>query len=49
MTTNKSKVHCRRHTKEIGGAYKMFVVKPEGKTPLGRPRGKWEDNIEVDI
>jgi hypothetical protein len=25
------------------------VGKPEGKRPLGRPRRKWEDNIEVDL
>ena len=23
--------------------------KPEGKRPLGRPRHRWEDNIEVDL
>ena len=23
--------------------------KPEGKRPLGRPRGRWEDNIKVDL
>ena len=23
--------------------------KPEGKTPLGRPRRRWEDNIRFDI
>jgi hypothetical protein len=23
--------------------------KPEGKTPLGRPRLRWEDNIKMDI
>ena len=21
--------------------------RPEGKTPLGRPRGRWEDNIKM--
>jgi len=25
------------------------VGKPEGKRPLGRPRGRWEDNIEMDL
>jgi hypothetical protein len=25
------------------------VRKSEGKRPLGRPRGKWEDNIEMDL
>jgi hypothetical protein len=25
------------------------VEKPEGKRPLGRPRHKWMDNIEMDL
>jgi hypothetical protein len=25
------------------------VSKPEVKRPLGRPRGKWVDNIEIDL
>jgi hypothetical protein len=29
-------------------AHKL-VVKPEGKRPLGRPRRKWVDNIEMDL
>jgi len=24
------------------------VGKPEGKRPFGRPRHRWEDNIEMD-
>ena len=23
--------------------------KPEGKTPLGRPRRRWEDNTKMDL
>ena len=23
--------------------------KPEGKRPLGRPRRRWDDNIEIDL
>ena len=26
-----------------------LVGKPEGKRPLGRPRGRWEDNIKLDL
>ena len=26
-----------------------LVGKPEGKRPLGRPRRRWEDNIEMDL
>jgi hypothetical protein len=29
--------------------YKILIGKPEGKTPLGSPRRRWEDNIEMDI
>ena len=31
------------------GVYRVLVVKPEGKRPLGRPRRRWEDNIKMDI
>ena len=31
------------------GLYKILVGKPEGKRPLGRPRGRWEDNIKMDL
>jgi hypothetical protein len=27
----------------------FLVGKPEGKTPLGRPRRKWVDNIKMDL
>jgi hypothetical protein len=29
--------------------HRVLVGKPEGKRSLGRPRRKWEDNIEMDI
>jgi hypothetical protein len=28
---------------------RILVGKPEGKTPLGRPRRRWEDNIKIDL
>jgi hypothetical protein len=31
------------------GAYRVFVERPEGKRPLGRPRPRWENNIKVDL
>jgi hypothetical protein len=31
------------------GVFRVLVGKPEGKTPLGRPRRRWEDNIKMDI
>jgi len=27
----------------------VLVGKPEGKGPLGRPRRRWKDNIEMDL
>jgi hypothetical protein len=29
--------------------YRVLVGKAEGKRPLGRPRRRWEDNIEMDL
>jgi hypothetical protein len=29
--------------------YRILVRKPEGKTPLGRPRRRWEGNIKMDL
>jgi hypothetical protein len=29
--------------------YRVFVAKPEGKRPLGRPRRRLEDNIKMDL
>jgi hypothetical protein len=33
---------------EKKNAYRIFVGKPEGKRPLGRPRRGW-DNIRMDL
>jgi hypothetical protein len=29
--------------------YKVLVGKPKGKSPLGRPRRRWEDGIIMDL
>jgi hypothetical protein len=29
--------------------YGVLVGKPEGKRPFGRPRRRWEDNINLDL
>jgi hypothetical protein len=29
--------------------YRLWVGKPEGKRPLGRPRRTWVDNIKMDL
>jgi hypothetical protein len=34
---------------EKRNAYSVFVGKPEGRKPLGRPRRRWLDNIRVDL
>jgi hypothetical protein len=31
------------------GVYRVLVVRPEGKRPLGRPRHRWEDKIKLDL
>jgi hypothetical protein len=30
-------------------AYRIFVEKPEGKRPLGRPRRSWFNRIKMDL
>ena len=30
-------------------AFKILTGKPTGKIPLGRPRGRWKDNIKINI
>ena len=34
---------------QFRNAYRVLVGKPESKIPLGRPRGRWEDNIKMDL
>jgi hypothetical protein len=34
---------------EKRNAYRILVGMPEGKRPLGRPRRRWVDNIEMDL
>jgi hypothetical protein len=40
------------HVARIGEdrrVYKVLVGKPEGKSPLGRSRHRWEDGIRMDL
>jgi hypothetical protein len=40
------------HVAQIGEGidmYRVLVGKTEGKTPLGRHRHRWEDNIRMDF
>jgi hypothetical protein len=34
---------------ETRNAYKILVGKPEGKRPLGSTKGRWVDNIKIDL
>jgi hypothetical protein len=35
--------------RERRNACRILVGKPEGRRPLGRPRHKWVDTIEMDL
>jgi hypothetical protein len=40
------------HVARIGearGTRRVLMGRPEGKRPLGRPRSKWEDSINLDF
>jgi len=34
---------------EMRGVCRVLVGKGEGKSPPGRPRCRWEDNIKMDL
>jgi hypothetical protein len=34
---------------EERGVHRVLMGKPEGKSALGRPRRRWEDNIKMDL
>jgi hypothetical protein len=40
------------HVAQMGekrNTYRILVVNPEEKRPLGRPRRRWVDNIKMDL
>jgi hypothetical protein len=40
------------HVERMGekrNAHRLLMGKSEGKRPLRRPRGRWEDNIKMDL
>jgi hypothetical protein len=40
------------HVARIGekrNMYGLLVEKPEGRSPLGRPKRRWVDNIRMDV
>jgi len=47
-----SVMRCARQVARVGdgrGACRVLMGKPEGKSPLGRARHRWKDNIEVYV
>jgi hypothetical protein len=34
---------------EITNTYKFVIGKTEGKRKLGRPRGRWKNNIKMNL
>jgi hypothetical protein len=35
--------------RDMIGAYRVLVGKPEGKRTLGRPRRRWEETSKMDL
>jgi hypothetical protein len=40
---------CGTYGRKETSACRVFVVKPEERRPLVRPRRRWEDTIKVDL
>jgi hypothetical protein len=34
---------------ERRGAYRIMVERSKGRSPLGRTKSRWEDNVNTDI
>ena len=52
MVCSQTQMGWAGHVARMGeerGAYRIFLGKPEGKRPLGRPRRRWVDNIRTDL
>jgi hypothetical protein len=39
---------CSTYGERIG-VYRVLVRKPGGRSKLGRPGRRWEDNIKIDL
>jgi len=49
---NSRRLRCAGHVAHMEkrrGIYRILVGKPEGKSPPGRPRHRWENNIKMDL
>jgi len=45
-------MRCVKHVAwrgESRSVNRVLVEKPEGKSPLARPRHRWENNIKMDL
>jgi hypothetical protein len=43
---------CTKPGRQVAVLTKFYAVKvrkPDGKSPLGRPRRRWEDTIKMDL
>ena len=46
------RLKCAGHVarmRERERAYRVLVEKLEGRSPLERPRRRWEDNVKIDF
>jgi hypothetical protein len=48
ISTNMRWVGRIARMEEIG-VYRVLMGKPKGRSPLERPRRRWEDNIKMDL
>jgi hypothetical protein len=49
-TIKSGKMRWAEHVARMGRrGYRILVGKPEGKSPLGRARRRWVDNIKMDL
>ena len=49
---NSRRMRWAGHVARMGegrGVHRILVGKPEGKSPLGRSRLRWEDNSRMDL
>jgi hypothetical protein len=47
-----NKINSTSNTARMGegrGVHRVLVGRSEGKSPLGRPRRRWEDNIKMEL
>jgi len=49
MRRYKMLIFLKARMGERRGVYRALMGKPQGKRQLGRPRRRWEDNINIDL